>query len=109
MEYRTKCIIVLILLSFVFTGTVYAQIEDIPRSAEEEIEEAPPGEPPPVQKSADAHTSATQEADMATLFYEEIMANGHVILEGIFFSKRRLESSNQRYQSSCGQGLQRLS
>ncbi len=89
MDYQSKFIVVLILLSFVFIGSIHAQVEEIPGAAQE-MEEAPPAEPapaPPATKSADAYTSATQEVDKAVMLYRELKKNGHVILEGIYFDK----------------------
>ena len=81
MDYQSKFIVVLILLSFVFIGSVYAQVEEIPGAAQE-LEVAPPA-----KKSADVYTSATQEIDKSVMLYQELKANGHVILEGIYFDK----------------------
>lgn len=89
MDYQGKFIVVLILLSFVFIGSIHAQVEEIP-SAAQEMEEAAPAEPPaapPAKRSADVHTSATQEVDKAVMLYQELKENGHVILKGIYFDK----------------------
>jgi outer membrane protein OmpA-like peptidoglycan-associated protein len=85
MDYQGKFIVVLILLSFVFIGSIHAQVEEIP-SAAQEMEEAAPAAPP-AKRSADVHTSATQEVDKAVMLYQEIKENGHVILKGIYFDK----------------------
>jgi outer membrane protein OmpA-like peptidoglycan-associated protein len=89
MDYQNKIVIILILLSFVFITNIHGQVEEIPGAAQE-MEEVVPAEPPassPPKKSADAYTSATQEIDKAALLYQELTANGHVILEGIYFDK----------------------
>ena len=89
MDYQSKFIVVLILLSFIFIGSVHAQVEEIP-SAAQEMEEAVPVEPPaapPAKKSAEAYTSATQEVDKTVMLYQELKANGHIILKGIYFDK----------------------
>jgi outer membrane protein OmpA-like peptidoglycan-associated protein len=93
MDYQSKFIVVLILLSFIFIGSVHAQVEEIP-SAAQEMEEAVPVEPPaapPAKKSAEAYTSATQEVDKAVMLYQELKTNGHVILEGIHFDKGKAD------------------
>ena len=93
MDYQGKFIAVLISLLFVFIGSVQAQVEEIPGAAQE-MEEAVPAEPPaapPAKKSADAHTSATQEVDKAVMLYQELKANGSVILKGIYFDKGKAD------------------
>ncbi len=93
MDYQSKFIVVLILLSFIFIGSVHAQVEEIP-SAAQEMEEAVPVEPPAAptaKKSAEAYTSATQEVDKAVMLYQELKTNGHVILEGIHFDKGKAD------------------
>lgn len=66
--------------------TLYAQIEDVPASQEMIEEEIAPGEPP-AEKSADAYSGATEMViDPVEMLYEDLIANGHVIVEGIFFN-----------------------
>ena len=89
MDYHRVFFIVLILFSLMYVGRAHAQVEEIPGAAQE-IEEIMPEEPasaPPVEKSVDAYTSATEEIDKAALMYQELKANGHIILEGIYFDK----------------------
>jgi OOP family OmpA-OmpF porin len=93
MDYQSKIIIILILFSLTFISSIHAQIEEIPGTAQE-MEEAVPAEPPgapPAKKSAEAYTSATQEVDKAALLYQKLTANGHVILEGIYFDEGKAE------------------
>ena len=89
MNYPRKFFIALFLVSFTFIGSTFAQVEEIPGAAQE-MEEVVPEEPassPPAKKSADVYTSATEEVDKAALMYQELKANGHIILEGIYFDK----------------------
>lgn len=93
MDYQSKIIIILILFSLVFISSIHAQVEEIPGAAQE-MEEAVPDEPPaapPAKRSADAYTSATQEIDKAAMLYQELKANDHVILEGIYFDKGKAD------------------
>lgn len=94
MDYQGKFVVALILLSFVFIGSVHAQVEEIPGAAQEDMEEAAPCEPPaapPAKKSADVYISVPQEVDKAVMLYQELKANGYVILEGIYFDKGKAD------------------
>ncbi len=94
MDYQSKFIVVLTLLSFVFIASVQAQVEEIPGAAQEDMEEAGPAEPPaapPAKKSADAYISIPQEVDKAVMLYQGLKANGYVILEGIYFDKGKAD------------------
>lgn len=93
MDYQGKFIVVLILLSFVFIGSAHAQVEEIPGAAQE-MEEAVPAEPPAApsaKKSADVYTSATLEVDKVVTLYQELKANCHVILDGMYFDKGKAD------------------
>ena len=101
MNYQNIIYTILILFSFVFVGSIHAQIEEIPGAAQE-MEEVAPEEPcsePPARKKADAVTSATLGIDKAELMYQELKANGHVILEGIYFDKGKADLEMQ--SDSC--------
>lgn len=66
-----------------------AQIEDVPASQEmiEEDVRGAPEEELPVDKSAEAYSGSTEIiVDPVTALHEKLIAEGHIVLEGIVFN-----------------------
>jgi len=75
------------ILCMTISSGLWAQVEEIPAS-QEMIEDVPEEmEEPPAAKKADAYSGATALVlDPATVLYDGLKTNGHVVLEGIYFN-----------------------
>lgn len=90
MVYTRQLWILSVLSIFCVMTLLYAQIEDVPAS-QEMIEDELRGEAeesPPAEKSTDAYSGATAMIiEPAVMLYEDLQANGYVVVQGIIFNK----------------------
>jgi outer membrane protein OmpA-like peptidoglycan-associated protein len=89
MAYIKQLAIISILFLCCAAATMHAQIEDVPASQEaiDETVRGAPDEELPAEKAADAYSGATKMVvDPIALLYENLIAMGHVVLEGIVFN-----------------------
>ena len=67
---------------------VYGQIEDVPASQEmieEPVHGAPAKKAQPPEKVVDTRSAATEMLDPVTMLYQDLTANGYVVIKGIKF------------------------
>jgi OOP family OmpA-OmpF porin len=86
-QYKVINILILLLLMSITSG--YAQVEEIPGAALEEIQEAPPTEP--AKSPVRAEKVLEKEVDRSVQLYQGLKENGHVVLNDIYFSKGKAD------------------